>query len=53
MPRNDSNLDALDNTIEKLNANFQVKLHKCNFISKFPRKFISKFKAKYNTTIPE
>ena len=28
MPRNDSNLDALDNTVEKLNANFQVKLHK-------------------------
>ena len=28
MPRNDSNLDALDNTIEKSNANFQVKLHK-------------------------
>ena len=28
MPRNDSNLDALDKTTEKLNANFQVKSHK-------------------------
>ena len=28
MPRNDNNLEALDKTTEKLNANFQVKLHK-------------------------
>ena len=30
MPRNDNNLEALDKTTEKLNANFQVKLHKRN-----------------------
>lgn len=28
MPRNDNNLGALDKTTGKLNANFQVKLHK-------------------------